>query len=180
VLILLALSFLITVPVSADSTPHIATRTLPWSCEESRYKAQEYFRERKIDLDSRISKTDLKDLIGESECVNCFGLYFVANSRYSPRPLDFHGKPLGGTFSVLRRYTARPRLQPRIYSDLDAYGIMVLRDAGDGGCSASLVFRFMALKWPFVPIMDPSESEVFESNGRLEGEYLDAISKISK
>jgi hypothetical protein len=56
---------------------------------------------------------------------------------------------------------------------------MVLRDAGDG-CSASLVFRFMALKWPFVPIIDPSEEEVFESNGRLEAEYLDAISKISK
>lgn len=63
--------------------------------------------------------------------------------------LDSRGKPLGSTFSVLRRYTRRPRLQPRIYSDLDAFGAMVLKDL-DEGCSASLMFKFNVQKWPLI------------------------------
>jgi hypothetical protein len=170
-------SLLITSPLSADSGPHIATRMLPWPCGESRATALKYFGERDITIDDSIIKTDLKDLIGESECANCFGLFFCRRCQYGPHSLDSHGKPIRSTFSGLWKYT-RARLQPRIYSDLDAYGVMVLRDAADG-CLASLMFRFTAVKWPFVPIID-GESAEFESNGRLEAEYLDAISKISK
>jgi hypothetical protein len=170
------LSFMITSPLLADSEPRIATRALPWPCEEARSKAQKYFSERKIE--AYVGKMDLRGLIpGETACVNCLVLHFYGG-KYGPRALDSHGKTIGGTFSVLWRYTARPRLQPRAYSDLDADGVMFLKEAGEG-CSASLVFRFTVVKHPFIPIID-GESAEFESNGRLEAEYLDAISKNSK
>ena len=53
VLIVFALLLLlISPPLSADSEPRGATRTLPWPCEESRATALEYFREHKIDIDA--------------------------------------------------------------------------------------------------------------------------------
>jgi hypothetical protein len=156
-------SVLLMLLANVPGPPGRVTKTLRWSCEASRAKIVEYFRGRQVTFPMSIPGPFQKP------CPNCMYLTFEGKLG----ALDSSGRPFGSTFGALRRYTRRQRLQPRVYAGFRADGALTLEDASDG-CLASLSFIFDAEVFPWVPIMD-GRVELFESNGRLEREYLEAI-----
>ncbi|MFN2976151.1 hypothetical protein [Terriglobus aquaticus] len=107
------------------------------------------------------------------------GAGFTSTTRLRNEKLSLlpSGKALFLDRYSIRKYSVRKVLSPfRSFDNFQLAGQFVLSSSSAGGCDASLAFRFSAYTfvWPLAAI-DDGYRTAFESNGKLERLYLEAL-----